>query len=103
MAKQKCKRSCEKCVNVKKTGRPRSKRATTRRRLRFLFVNKRRPFCSREFRRRTLQSSLKSVANSMPWLPLLLLEPRLLETHLDLVLTALVVRTEAKTLTLRVL
>ena len=75
-----------------KTGRLRSKHATTLRRLRLLFVNKRRPHYSLESKLHTLLNLPKSEANSMPWQMLLRLEPRLLETHLDLVLTVLVVK-----------
>jgi hypothetical protein len=41
-------------MNEMKTEPSRSKRVTTRRRLQFLFVNRRRPHYSLEFRRRTL-------------------------------------------------
>ena len=98
MARQRFKSSCEKCKNEMKTERLRSKHATTRRRLRFLFVNKRQPCYSLEFKLRTLLSWLSYEANSMLWLmvPRLLLprEPRLTLT-LTLVLTVLVVKTKA--------
>jgi len=50
-----------------KTERTRLKRVTTQRRLQFLFVNRRRPHCSREFRRRTLLNSLLSKVSLTPW------------------------------------
>ena len=82
-------------MNEMKTEPSRSKRVTTRPRLRFLFVNTRRLHYSLESKLHTLLSLLKSEANSMPWqmVPRLLLprEPRLTLT-LTLVLTVLVVK-----------
>ena len=76
-----------------KTEQLRSMRVTTRRRLRSLFVNKRRPYYSLEFKLRTLPNLLKFEGNSTPWLLLPLPpEPRL-ETHLTLVLTVPLVET----------
>ena len=76
-----------------KTEQLRSKRVTTRRRLRSLFVNKRRPHYSLEFKLRTLPNLLKFEGNSTPWLLLPLPpEPRL-ETRLTLVLTVPLVET----------
>ena len=87
-----------------KTEQSRKKRATRRRWRLFWFVSRRLPLYLPEFKLRTLLNSLKFEGSLTPWLlPRLLLEPHLLETHLDLVLTALVVRTKAKTLTSRVL
>ena len=76
-----------------KTERPRSKRVITRRRLRSLFVNKRRPHYSLEFKLRTLPNLLKFEGNLTPWLLLPLPPvPHLLETHLTLVTLELVVK-----------
>ena len=93
MAKPRSKSSCEKCKNEMKTEQLRSKRVTTRRLLRSLFVNKRRPRYSLEFKLRTLPNLLKFEGNLTPWLLLQLPpEPHLLETHLTLVLLVLVVK-----------
>ena len=80
-----------------KTERSRKKRATRyatrRRRLRFLFVTKRQPHYSLEFKLRTLPNLLKFEGNLTPWLLRQLPpEPHLLETHLTLVLLVLVVK-----------
>ena len=76
-----------------KTEQRRSMRVTTRRRLRFLFVNKRRPLYSLEFKLRTQLNSLKFEGNLTPWLLLPLPpEPRL-ETRLTLVLMVPLVET----------
>ena len=51
-----------------KTEQLRAKRVTTRRRLRSLFVNKRRPHYSLEFKLRTLPNLLKFEGSLTPWL-----------------------------------
>ena len=81
-----------------KTERLRSKRVTTRRRLRSLFVNKRRPHYSLEFKLRTLPNLLKFEGNLTPWLLLPLPPvPHRLETHQTLVLTVPLVETTSLT------
>ena len=91
MASQRFRSSCGKCKNEMKTERSRWKRATRRRRLQFLFVNRLRLRCSLEFKLRTRLSLLSFEANSMHWQ----MVPRLplrLEPHLTLELTVLVVK-----------
>ena len=64
------------------------KRATRRRRLQFLFVNRRRPHYSREFRRRTLLNWLPFKVSSTLWQ---MVPRRLLQLELRLMLTLLLV------------
>ena len=98
MAKRKSKSSCVKCKNEMKTERSRLKRVTRRRRLQFLFENRRRLHCSREFRRRTLLNLLHFKASSTRWqmVPLRLLR---LEPRLTLALLLVVVTTKTTSLT----
>ena len=76
----------------------RLRRVTTQRRLQFLFVNRRRPHDSLEFKLRTLLSWLLFEANSMLWQ---MVPPRLLRLELRLTLALQLVVVATKTTSLK--